>query len=95
MIKHIVFFQFPSATDELCATLKTKLESMIGKIEVLKSLEAGIDIGRSERSFDAVLITTHDDLEGLQAYAVHPIHQEVVTWIKGQNITTKVVDYTF
>lgn len=95
MIKHIVFFQFPQPTQKLCETLKSKLESMVGKIEVLKSLEVGIDIGRSERSFDAVLITTHDDLEGLQAYAVDPIHQEVVAWIKGQNIVTKVVDYTF
>lgn len=94
MIKHVVFFQFPQPTQELCQTLKTKLESMIGKIEVLKSLEVGIDIGRSERSFDAVLITTHDDLEGLQTYAIDPIHQEVVAWIKGQNIVTKVVDYT-
>ncbi|WP_294913510.1 Dabb family protein, partial [Sulfuricurvum sp. UBA5598] len=63
------------------------------KIDTLKSMKVGIDISRSERSFDMVLISTFDDQEGLNVYAPHPAHQEVVSVIKEVTLLSKVVDY--
>jgi hypothetical protein len=73
--------------------VKSMLEALPSKIESLKDMEVGIDIGKSDRSFDLVLTSTFEDQEGLNAYAVHPAHLEVVNVIKEVTAMAKVVDY--
>jgi hypothetical protein len=87
-------FQFKEENKEAnLARVKAMLEALPQKIDTLKSMEVGIDISRSERSFDMVLISTFDDQEGLNVYAPHPAHQEVVSVIKEVTLLSKVVDY--
>ncbi|WP_310440364.1 Dabb family protein [Sulfuricurvum sp.] len=94
MLVHIVMFEFKEENKEAnMAQVKMMLESLPAKIETLRSMEVGIDISRSERSFDMVLISTFDDQAGLEAYAPHPKHQEVVNVIKEVTTLSKVVDY--
>jgi hypothetical protein len=94
MLVHIVMFQFKEENKEAnLARVKAMLEALPQKIDSLKSMEVGIDISRSERSFDMVLISTFDDQEGLNVYAPHPAHQEVVSVIKEVTLLSKVVDY--
>jgi hypothetical protein len=75
------------------AKAKSMLEALLGKIEPLKSMEVGIDFSRSERAFDLSLYSTFDTKEGLNEYAVHPAHLEVVAFIKEVTEVSKVVDY--
>ncbi|MCX6073223.1 MAG: Dabb family protein [Campylobacterales bacterium] len=94
MVVHIVMFQFKDENKEAnLAQVKTMLEALPSHIEPLKSMEVGIDISRSERSFDLVLTSTFDDQEGLSVYAVHPEHLAVVNVIKEVTTLSKVVDY--
>lgn len=94
MLVHVVMFQFKEENKEgNLAHVKTLLEGLPSKIVSLKSMEVGIDISRSERSFDLVLISTFEDQDGLSAYAVHPAHLEVVNVIKEVTSLSKVVDY--
>lgn len=94
MLVHIVMFQFKEEHKEAnLARVKAMLEALPQKIDTLKSMKVGIDISRSERSFDMVLISTFDDQEGLNVYAPHPAHQEVVSVIKEVTLLSKVVDY--
>lgn len=94
MVVHIVMFQFKEEDKEAnLARVKTMLEALPSTIETLKRMEVGMDISKSERSFDLVLTSTFDDQEGLNAYAVHPAHLEVVNVIKEVTIVAKVVDY--
>ena len=94
MITHIVFFKLNDPTAEALATTREKLLSMQGKIEQLRHLEAGIDVIRSERSYDIALITRFDSLEDLQAYQVHPYHAgEVVPYMKSVCSSIVAVDY--
>lgn len=94
MLVHIVMFQFKEENKETnLLKVKGMLEALPEKIESLKSMEVGIDISRSERSFDLVLISTFEDQEGLNTYAPHPAHQEVVCVIKEVTTLSKVVDY--
>ena len=94
MITHIVFFKLSDATvDNLTAT-QGKLLSMQGKIPVLRHLEAGIDVIRSERSYDIALVTKFDSLDDLQAYQIHPYHAgEVVPHMKAVCSSIISVDY--
>ncbi len=94
MLVHIVMFGFKEENKEAnMAQVKALLEALPQKIESLKSMEVGMDISRSERSFDLVLTSTFEDQEGLNAYAVHPAHLDVVRVIKEVTSLSKVVDY--
>jgi hypothetical protein len=94
MVTHIVFFRLKEATPEKLAEAKGVLLGMEGKIEQLRHLEAGIDVIRSERSYDLALVTKFDSLEDLQAYQVHPHHAGVVLpYMKEASSSVVAVDY--
>ncbi|RUM44607.1 MAG: Dabb family protein [Hydrogenimonas sp.] len=94
MVVHIVMFHFKEENkEENIAKVKGMLEALVDKIEPLKSMEVGVDFLHSERSMDLVLTSTFDDKEGLEAYRIHPAHQEVVAFIKEVTIESRVVDY--
>lgn len=94
MLVHIVMFQFKEENKaENLARVKAMLEALPAQIDTLKSMEVGIDISHSERSFDLSLISVFDDQAGLDVYVPHPAHQEVVRIIKEVTLLSKVVDY--
>ncbi|MEN8147734.1 MAG: Dabb family protein [Campylobacterota bacterium] len=94
MIVHIVMFDFKKENKaENIAKAKVMLEALVEKIEPLVSMEVGIDFNGSERAMDLSLISSFETKEGLQEYAVHPAHLEVVAFIKEVTELSKVVDY--
>ena len=78
MVTHIVLFKLAEPSSENLAATRAKLLSMVGEIPLLRHLEAGIDVIRSERSYDIALVTKFDSLTDLQAYQIHPYHANVV-----------------
>lgn len=94
MITHIVLFKLSDPTAENLAATRDKLLSMDGKIDLLRHLEVGVDLIRSERSCDIALTTRFDSLEDLQAYQVHPYHAgEVIPHMKAVCSSVLAVDY--
>jgi len=94
MITHIVLFKLSDPTAENISTTRNKLLSMQEKIEQLRHLEAGIDVIRSERSYDIALVTKFDSLQALQEYQVHPYHAgEVIPHMKSVCASIVAVDY--
>lgn len=78
MITHIVCFKLKDNSAENVARTAQVLRDMEGKIEELKSIEVGIDVLHSERSYDIALITKFESMEALEAYQVHPVHKKVI-----------------
>ncbi len=76
MIKHVVCFKLKEG-ENLNETAEI-LRSMEGKVPQLKSIEVGVDILKSERSYDIILIVTLDDKAALDAYQSDPYHCDVV-----------------
>lgn len=94
MITHIVLFKLADPTAENLLATRNKLISMDGKIDLLRHIEVGVDVIRSERSFDIALTTRFDSLEDLQAYQIHPYHAgEVVPHMKAVCSSIAAVDY--
>jgi hypothetical protein len=93
MITHIVFIKFKERTPEVVKKTKDLLMNMEGKIEALLSIEVGADIIHSERSYDLALITKFNSLADLDAYQVHPIHKEVLTYIATVREASVSVDF--
>ena len=94
MITHIIFFKLSNPFTENIALVRDKLLSMAGNVPQLRHLEAGIDLIRSERSYDVALVTRFDSLDDLQAYQIHPYHAgEVIPLMKSVCSSIVAVDY--
>lgn len=94
MVTHIVMFKLADPTPEILSVTRDKLLSMQGKIDQLRHLEAGIDVIRSERSYDIALVTKFDSLQELQEYQVHPYHAgEVIPHMKAVCSSIVAVDF--
>lgn len=81
MIKHIVLFRFKNDIDEVykqqeIREIKAGLEALQGVAPTLRSIEVGVNCNPAEK-YDLALVATFDNLDDLNAYAVHPEHVKV------------------
>lgn len=94
MIVHIVLFKLKEPTESNITAVRDMLLSMNGKIAMLRHLEVGTDVIRSERSYDVALYTKFDSLADLQAYQIHPYHADtVVPLMKASCSSIVAADY--
>ncbi len=98
MIRHIVMFRL-AATDDAqrrddahgIAERLTALETQIAGIQ---SIRVDRDLGLVDGHWDVALVSEHDDNAALEAYQVHPAHQEAAAWIGSVVTDRAVVDYS-
>ena len=95
MVKHIVMFKLQDKNKANIEKVVKALKSLEGNIDVLRSVEIGVDFTESERSYDIVLTTEFDNREGLKAYSPHPNHLPVAETIRSICSGSVVVDYEF
>lgn len=100
MIKHVVMWKLKEVAegktkDENAETMKKLLEGLPNKIEELQKVEVGINVleGSGDAICDLVLTVSCENQDALKAYAVHPDHQKVVSFIKKVVSERRVVDY--
>lgn len=99
MLKHVVMWQLKDSAlgmekPALAAEMKKRLEGLVGKVPSIRSFEVGLNVVQSDGCRDIVLVSSFDDEAGLQAYVVHPDHQEVVAFVKQVVQERRAVDYT-
>ena len=90
MIRHTVLMRFTDPAD--AAEAKERLDGLLGAVPALLSLQVDLDVVRTEASYDLALASTHEDLDGLKAYAEHPAHLEVLGWLRPRLAARAVVD---
>lgn len=93
MLTHVVLFKLKEATPQVIAETVATLRGLEGNVPSLRALEVGEDILRTERSYDVGLIARFDSLEGLEAYQLHPAHQEVLAYMRGVTERAVAVDF--
>ncbi|MGE5509466.1 MAG: Dabb family protein [Chitinophagales bacterium] len=94
MIRHIVFFKLQDPSPENLARAKEVILGMAGKVPQLRHLEVGLDVVRSERSYDLALVAHFESLDDLDAYQVHPEHVKVSQFLATVRAVPSVtVDY--
>jgi hypothetical protein len=91
MIKHIVLFKVndKSKIDEA----KNKILKLKKDIPEILDIKVFSDIGYDETASDFGLITTFKNEKDLDIYAKHPIHLEVIKFIKTIAIQRSAIDY--
>ena len=93
MIKHIVMFKLKEKSPDNVSALASALNEMKGQIDTLRFLEVGEDFKGSDRSFDVVLTTHFENLQGLETYAGHKVHQPVIQLAQSLCSQIMAVDY--
>ncbi|AGX45253.1 Dabb family protein [Clostridium saccharobutylicum] len=94
MFTHIVLFKVKEPTKENLQFLKETLLSMNGNINELKELEVGVDVIKSDRSYDIGIITRFDSKEDYLAYDVNEYHVEKVKKVIGPYLEgSKTLDF--
>lgn len=99
MIKHIVFFKLVDELEGMTKVdiqhkLKTDLEDLVHTIPELRSMEVGMNHADAPQiNFDLSLVSTFDDMDGLQAYIVHPDHQKVADFLTKVKKDRACIDY--
>lgn len=94
MLTHIVCWKYKAeTTPETRAEHLAKLRNLPNLIEEIMTFKVGTDILHLERSFDTGLVSTFADRAALDAYTLHPAHQEVAAL--GKEISAQVVSVDF
>jgi hypothetical protein len=93
VITHVVCFRLKDRSPEGARKVCQALEGLRGKVPVLRFLSVGADLVRSARSYDVALVAKFDSLADLEAYQLHPAHQEVVRFLDTVREGTVAVDY--
>jgi len=97
MVKHIVTFKLNGTADErqaVAEAFKAALLTLPEKIEVLRSIEVGINENPSE-TWDVVLTAIVPTMADVEIYAKHPAHVAAAGLLAGHREARACVDYEF
>lgn len=95
MVKHIVTFKLTGTGAErrqVAENFKAALEALPAQIDVLRSIEVGINENPAE-SWDVVLTAVVDTMAGVEVYAKHPAHVAAAGLLAGHKADRACVDY--
>ena len=95
MVKHIVTFKLtgtPEERKEVALKFKNALLELPAVIDVLKSIEVGINENPAE-CWDVVLTATIDTMADVETYAKHPAHVAAAALLAGHKADRACVDY--
>ena len=98
MVKHIVMWKLQESAEgagreENCRKVKEILENLQGKIPGLIKIEVGIHWGGGKDPWDVVLYSELESRDSLQQYQEHPLHQEVLPFVKAVTCDRACVDF--
>ena len=79
MIHHIVCFRFkPGTPDAAIEAAGVALRGMQGQIPEVREVRWGPNLAPSAGEYPWVLIVLLDDMDAVERYTLHPVHQQVV-----------------
>lgn len=93
MLTHVVMIKLKDRSARGVEDARALLQSLAGAIPSLRSIEVGVDVVRSGRSYDLAVVARFDDLAGLEAYQAHPVHVPVRQRLTEVTESILAVDY--
>lgn len=91
MVTHVVLFKLKNQSE--IKTVADMLRGLEKTVPAIRSLEAGEDVLRTQRSYDVALTVKFDSLEDLEKYKTHPEHVKVADYIASVRESVITVDY--
>lgn len=100
MLTHIVWWTLKPEAEGLTAArnadlIKERLYALKGVIPSLKNIRLSDEVSSSStEGADLVLLTEHDDAQGLADYATHPEHRKIAEYIGKVTSSRRALDFT-
>lgn len=97
MVKHIVMFKLSGTPEErlkVANDFKNALLALPAKIDVLQSMEVGVNSNPNE-DWDVVLTAIVGDMNEVDIYAKHPDHVVAASIVAKAKVARACVDYEF
>jgi|BEDMetMinimDraft_2_1075160.scaffolds.fasta_scaffold27978_2 heme-degrading monooxygenase HmoA len=93
-MQHIVLFHFPAepGTDEVAA-LYGHVRTLLERIPGIRSCHVGRDVSGRAGPYQYALVMEFVDEAALRAYQPHPVHQEVVRWLRDHGVELLAFDF--
>lgn len=98
MIRHLVLWKL--ATDDaeekarIVAEMAERFGALVPLIDGTERLEIHADLGDTDGNWDVVLDSDYRDAAALEAYQVHPAHQEVAAYVRSVVTARVCVDFS-
>ncbi|WP_029488286.1 Dabb family protein [Candidatus Epulonipiscium viviparus] len=94
MVKHIVLMKMKEESKAKTEEFRELLVSMKENIALIKTLEVGVNIKPSPRSFDISIEACFDSEQDLQSYLDHPYHTgPILEFLREVTNGVSVIDY--
>jgi len=79
MFRHVVMFSWADDVDDAhIAAVSAALDTLPGKIDMLRNYRHGPDVGISDGNFDYVVVADLDNADDFATYRDHPDHVAVI-----------------
>ena len=94
-LQHIVLFSFPEElSPDDARDMRDQVASWATEIATMGALRFGTDLtGARTRGYQYLLYTEFADIEALEAYRAHPVHQKFLAWVTERDCTPLAFDY--
>lgn len=97
MIRHVVSWKL-AAEDaavraEQAAEIAARLLALDGVVPQLLSISAGANVAYPDANWDVSLVADFASIADLEAYQVHPAHEEVVAYVRSVVSGRVAVDF--
>lgn len=96
-IRHVVAWKLAAEDAETraehAAEVARRIQALVGVVPSIRSLSIGPNVAYADVNGDVALVADFDDLAGLEAYQVHPAHQEVVGYVRSVVASRISVDF--
>ena len=96
-LRHVVTWKMaaedPAERSEHAAGIAARLQGLVGVVPSVRALSTGVNALDLAGNWDVTLVADFDDAAGLDAYQVHPAHQEVVAYVRSVAGGRSAVDF--
>jgi len=94
-LRHVVAWKLaasdPAVRDEQARQISDRLMALVGVVPSIGSLSVGPNV--IDGNWDVALVADFEDAAALDAYQVHPVHQEVVAYVRSVVSDRVAVDF--
>ncbi len=98
-LRHVVTWKVTGDTDEerevVKAQIRDRLLALPPQIDLIRRFEVTLTNAGPADDFDVLLDSEFDDEDALRRYNEHPVHQEVVAFVRSHTVGRAAVDHTF
>ena len=94
-LQHIVLFSFPRPLSaEEAGQMRAMVASWPAEIGLMSKCRFGTDVtGARTRGYDYLLFTEFADMETMEQYRNHAVHQRFLSWLNERECTPLAFDY--